>query len=199
MKYIRRITLIISLLLIALLIISSLYIKNGYQIYFDLGFIKLGNSNNNIIYIIIGLLLAVLGIYFLFKQIINHRGIIISICLFFTIFLLPFIFLITDGMNRNHSFTYKTESNKDLLIMGYGKNTNDINMKYEIYERLVLGFYEKIGEINDISYILSSEKISSDDLINNEEISYYEDNNSIIFSYLDDTNNKVNITMEYKH
>ena len=146
MKIFRRILLILTLIIFTILVISSIYLKNGYEIYFNLGFIKLGNSNRNIIYILSGLILLIWAIYFLIKQIITKHGIIISISLFFTIFLLPFVFLISCGMNRNHSFTYKTESNKDILIMGYGKNTDTINMKYVFYERP--HFIDYIFQIN---------------------------------------------------
>ena len=200
MKIFRRILLILTLIIFTILVISSIYLKNGYEIYFNLGFIKLGNSNINIIYILSGLILLIWAIYFLIKQIITKNGIIISISLFFTIFLLPFVFLISCGMNRNHSFTYKTESNKDILIMGYGKNTDTINMKYVFYERLVLGYYEKIGEIESIDYILSVDNISNKkEEIKDETLYYYENEGYIYFIYLDDNNEVVEVEMKYNH
>ena len=57
MKALRIITFVLTIITSILLIVCLLYMKNGYQIYFSIGKLKIGNSNNNIIYIAIGLIL----------------------------------------------------------------------------------------------------------------------------------------------
>ena len=200
MKALRIITFVLTIITSILLIVCLLYMKNGYQIYFSIGKLKIGNSNNNIIYIAIGLIFFYFALYFLIKQLIRKKGIMLSIILFFMIFMLPFMFLITKGMNRNHSFLYTTSANKKLLLMGYGDNKKDIKMKYVVYEKLVLGFYEKIGEIEYVDYVIKSDdiNINDGDIIDNK-LFYTDDGKIITFTFIDSDNNTKNIEMKYKH
>lgn len=198
MKLFRTFTIIIVSILAILMILMSIYIKCGYQLYFKIGNISIGNSNNNVLYVIIGLIFFVLALYLLIHYIIKKRGIILSIIFFFMIFLLPFFFLITNGMNKNHSFTYKTE-NKNLLIMGYGKNKED-KMKYEIYEKLFSGFYDKIATIYDVGFMLNKDNVIKYEAeVDNNCLYYFENNNTLTLSYYDINNEKIEITVEYKH
>ena len=198
MKLFRTFTIIIVSILAILMILMSIYIKCGYQLYFKIGNISIGNSNNNVLYVIIGLIFFVLALYLLIRYIIKKRGIILSIIFFFMIFLLPFFFLITKGMNKNHSFTYKTE-NKNLLIMGYGKNKED-KMKYEIYEKLFSGFYDKIATIDNVGFMLNKDNvIKYESEVDNNYLYYFENNNTLTLSYYDINNEKIEITVEYKH
>ena len=198
MKLFRTFTIIIVSILAILMILMSIYIKCGYQLYFKIGNISIGNSNNNVLYVIIGLIFFVLALYLLIRYIIKKRGIILSIIFFFMIFLLPFFFLITKGMNKNHSFTYKTE-NKNLLIMGYGKNKED-KMKYEIYEKLFSGFYDKIATIDNVGFMLNKDNVIKYEAeVDNNYLYYFENNNTLTLSYYDINNEKIEITVEYKH
>ena len=184
MKLFRTFTIIIVSILAILMILMSIYIKCGYQLYFKIGNISIGNSKNNVLYVIIGLIFFVLAVYLLIHYIIKKRGIILSIIFFFMIFLLPFFFLITKGMNKNHSFTYKTE-NKNLLIMGYGKNKED-KMKYEIYEKLFSGFYDKIATIDNVGFVLNKDNVIKYEAeVNNNCLYYFENNNTLTLSYYD--------------
>ena len=198
MKLFRTFTIIIVSILAILMILMSIYIKCGYQLYFKIGNISIGNSNNNVLYVIIGLIFFVLAVYLLIHYIIKKRGIILSIIFFFMIFLLPFFFLITKGMNKNHSFTYKTE-NKNLLIMGYGKNKED-KMKYEIYEKLFSGFYDKIATIDNVGFMLNKDNVIKYEAeVDSNYLYYFENNNTLTLSYYDINNEKIEITVEYKH
>ena len=199
MKIVRRIFIISLLIAIALLLIMALYLNYGYQISFKFGSLKIGNSNNFIIYIITGIILFIVATYFLVKQLLIRKGIIISIILFFMIFMLPFFFLIVEGMNKNYSFIYKTESKKKLLIMGYGKKKQD-NMKYIIYENLFWGFYDKIGEIDLIDYKLSVDNISLyDNVIEDNNVYYNEENKMLILTYVNSNNEIITTELPYKH
>lgn len=199
MKIVRRIFVISLLVAVSLLFIMNLYLNYGYQIYFKFGSIKVGNSNNFVIYIIVGIILFIIATYFLAKQLLTRKGIIISIILYFMIFMLPFFFLISEGMNKNYSFTYKTESKKKLLIMGYG-NKKQENMKYIIYENLFWGFYDKIGEIDLIDYKLSSDNISLyNDEIQDNNLYYNEENKMLILTYVNSSNEIITTELPYKH
>ena len=199
MKIIRRIFFIITLLWVVLLLLMFAYINSGYQLYFNLGFIKLGNSNNNIIYIIIGCILFTIATYFLIRHIFKKHGIIIAIILYFSIFMLPFFFLITNGMNKNYSFDYKTDSNKHLLIMGYG-NKKEANMKFVVYENLFLGFYDKIGEIEEVDFKLTRDNIKKKDMsIEDNNLYYYEEDKILYLVYLNSNDEIKIVELKYKH
>ena len=199
MKIIRRIFIITFLIVFALFLIMLLYINSGYQLYFNIGSIKIGNSNNNIIYIFVGIFFFIIATYYLIRYLLTRRGIIISIIFYFLIFMLPFSFLIFKGMNSNHSFTYKTESHKKLLIMGYGNKKGD-DMKYVIYENLFLGFYDKIGEIDKLDYMLSSDNVilKTEDIMDNS-LYYEEQDKKIILTYVDANNEIIVKELSYKH
>ncbi len=199
MKIVRRIFIIALLSAIALLLIMALYLNYGYQIYFKFGSLKIGNSNNFVIYIIVGIILFIIGTYFLIRQILTRKGIILTIILYFMIFMLPFFFLIVEGMNNNYSFTYKTESKKKLLIMGYGNKKKD-DMKYIIYENLFWGFYDKIGEIDLVNYRLSNDNIIlKKDIVGTESLYYIEENKMLILTYINSNNEIITTELPYKH
>ncbi len=199
MKIVRRIFIIALLSAIALLLIMALYLNYGYQIYFKFGSLKIGNSNNFVIYIIVGIILFIIGTYFLIRQILTRKGIILTILLYFMIFMLPFFFLIVEGMNNNYSFTYKTESKKKLLIMGYGNKKKD-DMKYIIYENLFWGFYDKIGEIDLVNYRLSNDNIIlKKDIVGTESLYYIEENKMLILTYINSNNEIITTELPYKH
>ena len=199
MKIVRRIFIIALLSAIALLLIMALYLNYGYQIYFKFGSLKIGNSNNFVIYIIVGIILFIIGTYFLIRQILTRKGIILTIILYFMIFMLPFFFLIVEGMNKNYSFTYKTESKKKLLIMGYGNKKKD-DMKYIIYENLFWGFYDKIGEIDLVNYRLSNDNIIlKKDIVGTESLYYIEENKMLILTYINSNNEIITTELPYKH
>lgn len=199
MKIIRRIFFVITIIWVLLLLLMIAYVNSGYQLYFDFGIFKLGNSNNNIIYVIVGCILFTIATYFLIRYIVKKRGIIISIILYFSIFMLPFFFLITNGMNKNYSFDFKTESNKHLLIMGYGNKKED-NMKYVIYENLFLGFYDKIGEIEEVGFKLSKDNIVKKDLAVEDNYLYYsEEDKTLYLVYKNSIDEMKLIELKYKH